>query len=209
MKRIGILFSFFFSFALNAGFAPTELKAKVSAMWMSRSPYCGSPILVFTKSNVLAYDVLGFPTLGVLDNQDRSYDGSYYCLIFKLSEQFSFRADIDSGACSWSSPHTTDVCTASYTNTELGGPTTNCTSSADETVYLYLSTTSASNDPTVATQPFSPPTELDNSKGVKLNAPFVVRGNVSGRLVIDASNRINSTGANCVLSMPKFSFVNE
>lgn len=209
MNARWILYSLFISSIVTAALDPVELRAKVSAMYMSRSPYCTSPVLVFSKSSVLAYDVFGFPTLGVLDNQDRNYDGSYDCVIFKMSEQFFFRANILEGICSMNNTHSTDVCTATYTTTGIDGLTTNCTSSSDETIYVYLSTASNSNNPDVATQPFSPPTPGDLTRGVKLNSPFVINGNVSGRLIIDASNRINNTGGSCNLSMPKFSFVNE
>ncbi|NBY21200.1 hypothetical protein EBQ74_13420 [bacterium] len=194
---------------LRAALDPVELKAKVAAVYMSKSAYCTSPILVFSKSNVLAYDVFGFPTLGILDNQSREYDESYQCLIIKMSEQYSFRANILEGNCSMSNSHTANICTASHTNTAIDGSSSSCSAAADETVYVYLSTASNSNDPDVATQPFSPPTAGDTTRGVKLTSPFVVNGNVSGRFIIDATARINNIGGSCTLSMPKFSFVKE
>lgn len=209
MKWIGILLSFFLSSVLRAALDPVELKAKVAAMYMSKSPYCTSPILVFSKTNVLAYDVFGFPTLGVLDNQGRDYDGSYPCIILKMSEQITFRANILEGNCSMNNSHTTNLCTPSHTNTAIDGASTTCSAATDETVYVYLSTASNSNDPDLANQPFSPPTAGDLARGVKLNSPFVVNGNVSGRFVVDATSRINNAGGSCVLSMPKFSFVKE
>ncbi len=209
MKIFWLSLLVLFARPMQAALDPVELKAKIAAMYLSRSPYCSSPILVFSKSTVYQYDVFGFPTLGVTDNKTRSYDGSYYCIIFKMSEQFSFRANIFEGNCNMNDSHTSDVCTSSHTNTQIDGVSSSCTGASDETVYLYLSTASNSNDPDLATQPFSPPTVGDTSKGIKLNFPFTVSGNVSGRLIIDAINRINSVGSGCSLSMPRFSFVNE
>lgn len=209
MKPIWPLFFSILSSFSQAALDPIELRAKVFAMYLSKSAYCDSPITVFAKDTVIQYDVFGFPVLGVADNSTHSFDGTYECIIFKLSEQFQFLPSVTATTCIFPNRYFVDVCTASYQNTEIDGSTSSCSSATDESVYLYLSTASNSNDPDVALQPFSPPTPLDSSKGIKLSSSFSVTGKVGGRLVINGINRINAGGGTCTMAMPKFSFVKE
>jgi hypothetical protein len=209
MKRIGLLFLFFITAYLPAGVDPVELKAQVSAMYMSKSPYCDSPTLVFSKDYVIPYNVFGFPVLGVADNGNHILDGSYSCLIFKMSERFTFVPGVIASNCVQGIRYNTDVCNGSHLNTQVDGATYNCSGAAEETVFLYLSTASNSNDPDVALQPFSPPTPSDPSKGIKLNTPFSIYGNSYGRLIINGNNRITGSSGVCNLQMPRFSFVKE
>lgn len=209
MKRIGISFLIFLSSHLQAEVDPMELRAQVSAMYMSKSPYCDSPTLVFSKDYVIPYNVFGFPVLGVADNGNHILDGNYSCLIFKMSERFTFSTGIIASNCTAGTRYNADVCKASHQNTQVDGATYYCTGAAEETVFLYLSTASNSNDPDVALQPFTPPTQSDTSRGIKLDTPFSVYGSVYGRLIINGNNRITGAGGVCNMEMPRFSFVKE
>lgn len=200
----------FLSFPILAALDPASLTSKVFAMYVSTSPYCNSPKLVFSKDQSVFYDVFGFPTLSVTDNKDHSYDGIYHCLIFKMSERFQFVPNVSGGAtCLFTSVYTQDLCPSGNQTVSVDGTQINCTNAGDETVYLYLSTASDTNDPDQLVAPFSPPQLSDTSKGVKLNAPYSISGLSAGRLVIDASSRISASGGSCLLDFPKFSFVRE
>jgi hypothetical protein len=209
MKRIGLSLLVFITSYLQAGVDPMELRAQVSAMYMSKSPYCDSPVLVFSKDYVIQYNVFGFPVLGVADNGNHILDGTYSCLIFELSERFTFTTGVIASNCTAGTRYDVDVCTASHLKTQVDGATYNCSGAAKETVFLYLSTASNSNDPDVALQPFTPPTRSDASKGIKLDTPFSIYGNTYGRLIINGNNRVTGASGRCSMEMPRFSFVKE
>lgn len=210
MMKLGFSILVFFSIPIFAVLDPASLTSKVYAMYVSKSPYCTSPKLVFSKDNSTFYDVFGFPTLSVTDNKDHSYDGTYQCLIFKMSERFQFVPNvIGASTCSSLSVYTQDFCKNGDQTVGVDGTSISCSNQGDETVYLYLSTASSTNNPDQTLTPFSPPQVSDPSKGIKLDAPFTINGLSSGRLVVNGNSRIIASGGSCLLGLPKFSFVNE
>jgi hypothetical protein len=208
-RALGVFFLLLISRSGIAGIDPIRLTAKIMAIYVSSSPYCTSPILFFSKSAPIAYDVFAFPVLGSTDNSTGQFNGVYPCVIFKMSERLDFRPGTPTDNCIFDNDYSVDVCNSSHVNTGVDGSTSNCSSTPDETVYLYLSTASATDDPDAATQPFSPPTPSDNSKGIRMSSPFYIRGLSAGRLVIDGRNRITGSRGVCTMAMPRFSFVNE
>jgi hypothetical protein len=189
---------------------PSNLNAKIYAMYVSVSPYCTSPKLIFSNSLSTFYDVFGFPTLSVTDNKDHDYDGSYSCLIFKLSERITFRPNISGGeTCLFTEQYTQDFCPLGVQTVGVDGTPISCSNSGDETVYLYLSTVSNTNNPALITQPFLPPTISDTSRGIKLDTVFTILGPTGGRLIIDGTSRITADGGSCSIGWPNISFVRE
>jgi len=189
---------------------PSNLNANIYAMYVSVSPYCTSPKLIFSKDLSTFYDVFGFPTLSVTDNKDRNYDGTYSCLIFKMSERVTFRPNISGGeTCLFTQDYTKDFCSSGSETMGVDGTAINCSNSGDETVYLYLSTASNTNDPDLVTKPFLPPTAGDTSRGIKLVTAFTISGSTGGRLIIDGSSRITADGGSCSIRLPKISFAKE
>ncbi|MFM8314610.1 MAG: hypothetical protein ACKOA8_10025 [Deltaproteobacteria bacterium] len=210
MKFLILIWMGVLSFPVFAVLDPASLNSKVFAMYVSTSPYCTSPKLIFSKDIAIFYDVFGFPTLGVTDNKDRSYDGTYSCLIFKISERFTFRPNVTGGdSCLFTSVYTEDFCPQGTQTVGVDGTSISCTNVGDETVFLYLSTASQTNDPDLVSEPFSPPSQGNTSKGIKLNSPVTISGVFSGRLVSDGTGRISASGGSCTMALPKFSFLKE
>jgi hypothetical protein len=206
-----ILLLFFFGLVrepVMAGVDPVSMKAKVHSVYLSTSPYCASTIQAFEAYAPEFINFLIQPVLGALDNSQNTYDGIYSCMVFKMSERLYFKPAINTGGCALDTEYLADLCPSSGTTTGIDGAVTSCTS-AEDSVFLYLSTASTST--TLGTgNPFAPPTALDATAGIQLSSPFIISGTRSGRFVINGTNKITSTGpGNCSLDFPAFSFVND
>lgn len=203
MKRL--LTFLLFIHSLFAGVDPMELKAKVFSVYISKNPYCDSPVQAFQSTDAEYYDFMSNPTLGSLDNSRNYYDGTYYCLIFQMSERLYFRPMTNTIGCLLGAEYSSDICPDGTTVTAPDGSTSSC-GSGDDTIYLYLSTAATST--TIGTgNPFSPPTASNLTNGIQITSPFYISGANVGKFVVNGTNKITSSGVgNCSISFPAFSF---
>ena len=187
---------------------PARLELAVSAVYVSKNITCTSPIQLFTKDYVLFYDALGFPVVGVSDNNNKALNGVYPCVIVKMKETLKFTPKSGSANCVNFANYESDICVTGMQNRQLDGSVTNCsTSTTGEIVFLYMSTGAGNYFPS---QPFRPPTASgDNTNGVKIDTPFYVSGPSTGRFVVDGRALITGVSGTCQLPLPRFSFVNE
>jgi hypothetical protein len=203
-----ILIGAFFSLNASATVSPSSLVIKLYALWVSPNTDCSNPINLFDGGGAaMNFDMIKAPTLG----GGNPADGTYPCLIMKMSSVITYSPASSEGSCSAGASYSASVCRADNggTTTPFDGSSFNadtaCTGTAasnppvDNTVFLYLSTVStgtnnAFNRPTVAT------------KGINLGAPFVVSGSTAGTFVVNANGKIDGSGASCGMNPPVFSF---
>jgi hypothetical protein len=189
---------------------PTLLKAKMHGVYMSTSPYCTSLTQVFTNTSTEFLDFFVNPTLGFLDNSSHRFDGSYPCLVFKMSERLSFRISTTTAGCAIDTDYSSDMCPPGTITTGIDTATTTCSADTEDTIYIYLSTASTSTTLGAGVNPFSPPTASNPLNGIRLSTPFQIVGMKSGRFVINGNDKVTSTGpGNCQLDFPNFSFVQD
>ncbi len=185
---------------------PTEVDVKILAVYMSKDPYCGSPIEVFTTSEPGFVDFLGGPTVGQLDNSKYLYDGTYQCVIVKMSETIRFVPLIGSGVCVAGNRFESDVCGAGVVTTGIDGTATTCTASTGDSVYLYLSTASTAASFTASTNPFSPPTVSTPTNGLPLASGISISGSSNLKLVVNLFGKIEVINGTCAINNPAISF---
>ena len=92
----------------------SSLKLQVYSVMLSTSPQCTSPVTVFSSATPTEVDFLATPTLG----SGNPPDGTYHCVIIKMSDLIKFTPSTTAGLCSASVQYTADVC-----RTDNGGIT--------------------------------------------------------------------------------------
>ena len=148
---IAILIALFASPALAVD--PTEVLISVYSIGLSTNADCSSPTIVLNNgSTPVEYNFTSTPQLG----SAAVANGTYNCMIIKMSDIIKFRPATTSGTCTAGTQYTIDVCRAgsgTYTPLTISGTTgtygtagTACTGStgtpANDQVTLFLSTQS-------------------------------------------------------------------
>lgn len=200
---------------------PTELNISIYKMYVSDSEDCSNPITVFdaeTDSSLFPFgfseqNVLTDPTFG----EGSIENGTYPCIIFKMSDIINFTPEETEGNCIAGTPYELDVCVdrgqgAPVTNAETG-ETFECSATIDESVpiWLYVSTGATSSGGGEGSNPMEPPTGAgDAEHGINLGSALVVNGALTAVLVVDGNGKIttNSEGE-CEMQPPVFSFETE
>lgn len=147
-------------------------------------------------------DFLVAPTLG----SGNPPDGTYQCIIIKMSDAIKFTPTSNDGTCTGSVQYATDVCqSGEFTQApDAGGVTTACTTGAADLVYLYLTTgRSGSGGGNAFLQPLAP---NNTTYGVNLNSPLVVSGTATAKFVVTAAGAVDGSGASCGMNAPVFGF---
>jgi len=195
------------SLAFNAmALDASSLKVKVYAVMLSTSSLCTNAITINTTSSVL--DFLTIPTLG----SGNPPDGTYQCVIIKMSDQIKFTPSTSSGSCTAGTEYTNDVCQTgdSMSVPDVAGSTQchgSSTAPVDDTVYLYLTTNSyAGTGSGGGGSTFTQPPTATSLNGLHLAAPFVVSGITKSKFVVNATGQVDGTGSSCNLNPPTFDF---
>ncbi len=185
---------------------PLQLKVKVYSIYLSTSEFCTSPKQVFNDTSPSYKNVLDHPTLGSASNADGSWNGTYKCIIIKMSDVIKFTPATTDGTCQANTEYTLDVCGSGYSTKDINGNSSNC-DSTDNTPYLYLSTASTSEGGTVDDKPWVPPVSGTLTNGFKLQNAFVVSGAKTGTFNVDGSGKVDgSSSQGCDMQPPSFSF---
>lgn len=191
------------------GVDPASIKVKVYGAWMSKSEFCTLPMPLFNGEEAYFLDFVGKPELGSLDNTDSKYNGTYKCIILRLNEIIKFAPKTTAGYCIGGQEYTTKICGgALITIDPESHEVTTCSAStaSEDTVFLYMSTASTASSLATSENPFVPPTDSQTRLGLKLDAPWVVNGAYTTDLVVNAYDKITSSGTTCILDTPSFSF---
>jgi hypothetical protein len=185
----------------------SSLKLQVYSVMLSTSPLCTSPVTVFSSATPTEVDFLATPTLG----SGNPPDGTYECVIIKMSDLIRFTPSTTSGLCSASVQYTADVC-----RTDNGGSTqapdavgapsacsgTDAAPVADA-VYLYLTTNASAGS---GGNTFMQPTSASSTNGLNLTAPLVIAGTAKSKFVVNATGKVGDDGVSCGMNPPVFGF---
>jgi len=145
-------------------------------------------------------------------------DGTYNCVIFKMSDSITFIPDADEGAeCVAGTSYTLDVCGVfessdpmTITNPE-DGSTADC-SSDEDILYVYISTYSAATEGGQNQQAFTAPTsDGDTTNGFNLSGAMIVSGNGTGTFTFGTVGKVETQQATqttyrCGMEPPDFGF---
>src|SRR5882672_8945007 len=96
-------------FAFNAmALDASSLKLQVYSVMLSTSPLCSNPVTVFSSPTATEVDFLSTPMLG----SGNPADGTYQCVIIKMSDLIKFKPSSTSGTCTAGTEYVADVCRA-------------------------------------------------------------------------------------------------
>ena len=185
----------------------SSLKLQVYSVMLSTSPQCTSPVTVFSSATPTEVDFLATPTLG----SGNPPDGTYHCVIIKMSDLIKFTPSTTAGLCSASVQYTADVC-----RTDNGGITQapdafgapNACAGTDaapvsDAVHLYLTTNASAG---TGGNTFMQPTGPASTNGLNLTAPLVIAGAAKSKFVVNATGKVGDDGAACGMNPPVFGF---
>lgn len=213
--------------AAHAATNPTVATVRLYKAYMSASGDCSSPSTFFDAasdpttypSGYAEVDMVTGPTIG----QGTIADGTYPCVIFKMSDQLTFRPLANDGtACVAGTAYTIDICsshggatTPSTKNPETG-LTISCTEAdgSEDVVWVYVSTYSTATTGSLDNNAFLPPTSSsDPLHGFSLaSGAITISGNITGTFVFGVNGTIASLpygpgGTDiCNMNPPSFGF---
>ncbi len=198
--------------AANSGLDPTKLEVKVYGVYISKNEDCSSPVETLSNAAPDYQDLLSAPTLVDKDNGDGSLNGTYKCVIIKMSDQIRVtpKTSTDGGMCVAGTAFVTGVCGvhgsgpgSTQQKQDLEGTITDCTNNED-IVFIYISRGTATGSEGDYT--FLTPTTTETDRGVNLGADLVISGSQSSEFVINASGQVGESEGACGMERPTFTF---
>lgn len=193
----------------------TSLTTTVYKVLFSTSGLCTAPFeTIDFGSSGKALDVLAAsPEFG----SGKIANGTYKCIVFKMSDTVRFTPTATDGACTGGTAVTLDVCqpftssgttiTPTTKNPETGA-SSNCSTSND-TVFVYVSRFSTTTEGSSTHNGLLPPSaDGDATQGFKLSADVTIDGDKTGTFVFDARNKVDGTTnqGTCTMNPPNFGF---
>jgi len=185
----------------------SSLKLQVYSVMLSASPLCTSPVTVFSSTTPTEVDFLATPTLG----SGNPPDGTYRCVVIKMSDLIKFTPSTTAGLCSASVQYTADVCRSDNGGTTqapdaVGAPSACAGTDAapvSDAVYLYLTTNASAGS---GGNTFMQPTGPTSTNGLNLTAPLVIAGSAKSKFVVNAAGKVGDDGVSCGMNPPVFGF---
>ena len=185
----------------------SSLKLQVYSVMLSTSPLCTSPVTVFSSTTPTEVDFLATPTLG----SGNPPDGTYHCVVIKMSDLIKFTPSTTAGLCSASVQYTADVCRSDNGGTTqapdaVGAPSACAGTDAapvSDAVYLYLTTNASAGS---GGNTFMQPTGPTSTNGLNLTAPLVIAGTAKSKFVVNAAGKVGDDGFSCGMNPPVFGF---
>ncbi len=185
----------------------SSLKLQVYSVMLSTSPLCTNPYTVFSNATPTEVDFLAAPTLGT----GNPPDGTYQCVIIKMSDIIRFTPSGTSGQCTSGTQYAADVCRSDNSGMTqapdaVGAPTMCSGTDAapvSDPVYLYLTTNPGQAK---GGDTFMQPTSAASPNGIKLLSPLVIAGTAKSKFVVDATGKVGSDGVSCGMEPPTFDF---
>ena len=185
----------------------SSLKLQVYSVMLSTSAQCTSPVTVFSSATATEVDFLAAPTLG----SGNPPDGTYNCVIIKMSDLIKFTPSATSGLCTAGTQYTADVCRAdnggmTQAPDAVGAPSACSGTDAapvSDSVYLYLTTNASAG---TGGNTFMQPTGAASTNGLNLTAPLVIAGAAKSKFIVDARGKVGDDGVSCGMNPPVFGF---
>lgn len=225
MKKFLIVLAILFmsASAMAAPVGTSSAIVKVYKAYASTSGLCTNPVTFFDASTDTTTYPNGYSEVNFNDPNNSIgsgslADGTYNCVIFKMSDSITFVPDADEGTqCVAGVSVTMDVCgvffegdSMTITNPE-DGSTTNC-SNDEDILYVYISTYSTSTEGAQDQQAFAPPTSNgDATNGFNLSSPMIVSDNGTGTFTFGTSGKVQTQQMSeaiyrCGMEPPNFGF---
>jgi len=212
MKRIPFIFIGLVMLAAQAfALDASSLKLQVYSVMISTSSLCTSPTTIFNNAVPTEVDFLVTPVLGSSGSPSIPADGTYNCVIIKMSDNIKFKPSTTSGSCTAGTEYTADVCRTDNSGStrapDAGGAATACTGNATtaspDPVYLYLTTNVTAG---TGGNTFLQPTSTVSTNGINLTSPLVVAGTTASRFSVNATGKVDGSGVTCGMNPPVFGF---
>lgn len=193
----------------------TSVTPTLYKVYFSASGLCTAPFQTIDYgSSGKAIDILGSnPEFG----SGTIADGTYKCVIFKMSDTISFTPTATDGVCVGGQSVTRDMfrpqtgdggstVTPTSKNPEDGSTVT--ATSGNDTLYVYISRFSTTTTGSSSNAGTTPPTsDGDSTGGLKLSADVVVDGDETGTFVFDTRDKVDGTAfGTCDMNPPNFGF---
>lgn len=224
MKKLILTLAFLLIAApAMAGVDTASALVKLYKAYASTSGLCTSPVTFFNAEGDAATYPLGYSEVDFASavntiGTGTIADGTYNCVIFKISDHVTFVPAANEGTeCVAGTSYTIDVCqdwgigAPTITNPDTGATTT-CTSNED-IVWIYLSTYSTNSGGSPDNQSFTPPTANgDSTNGVNLTSAMTVSADLTGTFVFGTAGRVatlpHGPGQTdiCNMDQPTFGF---
>jgi hypothetical protein len=205
----------------------SKAEVKLYKAYISANGDCSSPTVFYDAEDdtdnatrtqdangnyYIVYDMNGGETI----TEATITEGTYNCVIFKMSDQITFSPDADEGAlCVSGQDYTIDVCWAGESVYDPENETTgNCTSGrgTDDTVWIYISTysTITAGDPETVGS-WTPPTQSgDDSNGWSLTTGTInLTTDMTGTFIFGTDGKVWTSYSQCQMGAPDFGFTVE
>lgn len=224
MKKLMLTLAFLLiAVPAAAGVNTASAILKLYKAYASTSGLCTSPVVFFnaesdTTTYPLGYSEVDFASATNTIGTGTIADGTYNCVIFKMSDQVTFVPAANEGTeCVAGTSYTMDVCqdfgsgTPSIINPDTGATTT-CSNDTD-TIWVYISTYSTNTGGDQNNQAFMPPTaENDSTHGINLTSAMTVSADLTGTFVFGTDGKVatvphgNEGTDICSMEQPTFGF---
>lgn len=194
-----------------------EATVKLYRAYLSANADCSSPVLFLDgEAEAAGYfevDMAAAPTIG----EGTIAEGTYQCVIFKLSDQVTFTPDATEDDCTAGTQVEMDVCrdygeegsAPTVVNATTGEETTcNSEDGVEDTIWVYVSTgsTTTGGDESGEHNAFEPPTDSEPANGFLLNDEIVISGNITGTFIFGTDDKVSSNFGECDMQAPDFGF---
>jgi len=227
MKKIFVLiiFSLLISPPLLATTGTSSAVVKFYKGYISANGDCSDPTVFYNAEDdtdnriedgdgnyYIEVDFNAVPTIGT----GTISEGTYYCVIFEMSDQITFSPEADDGAgCEASETYTIDVCydygsgSPSIYDPE-NETTSTCTaaSGTEDMVWTYVSTWSTATEGAEDHQAFLPPSSNgDADRGFSLSTGEIsFTEDMTGTFIFGTADKVATQGASCGMEPPDFGF---
>ncbi len=197
----------FFPKLADAAVDPSSAIVRMYKAYVSPNGDCSDPILMFDAGTAgVDFNMLEKPVMGEPQIPARTYQ----CMIWELSDKVRYTPKTTEGVCIADREVTRYVCQAGIqTKNPITGLNTTCTgtsSTGEDTMWVYISTWSASTGGASTVNPMLPPVAVgDKSKGMNLSSP--IEADVpGGEFILNLSGKIVASNGECDMQPPTFGF---
>ncbi len=192
-----------------------EANIKLYQAYFSENEDCSDPILFLDgEEEALGYfevDMAASPTIG-----DGSIaEGTYQCVIFKMSDQVTFTPSATEGDCIAGTEVEMDVCrdygeesTAPTVTDAVTGEEATCADAdgTEDTIWVYVSTGSTTTGGDEDHNAFAPPTDSEPTNGFLLSDEIVISGDITGTFIFGTDDKVSASFGECDMQAPDFGF---
>lgn len=192
---------------------PSYVNTTMYAFAVSKNADCSEPIVVFESPQGVPVDMTQSPTIG----GGSVPDGTYPCVIMKMSDQIKFKVPNTELGCQANTEYTINICNTNGGSgyqpmtisggTATFGSTTACRGTFSQTgtayediVPIFMSTIS----PSSGSDTFMRPTST--TYGIQLTNPLVISGSKAVKFIMNFNNAVTGSASGCDCNAPTFGF---